>query len=124
MTSIYSKEIINILYGNKFTKASDVFEIYTWCTPFVFLTVASGKWFIAENMALMAFARNLLAAITSIMINYYGISNYGYISAAYAAIVSWLISGLIFDTLSHKTRTLLKIKIRSIFLFNIHKGTI
>jgi len=47
--------IVNLLYGAKYSEAGDVLMIHIWAGVFVFLGVASGKWFVAENLQLLSF---------------------------------------------------------------------
>ena len=37
--------VINLLYGSKYSEAGDVLMIHIWAGIFVFLGVASSKWF-------------------------------------------------------------------------------
>ena len=46
--------IVNMLYGEQYNQAASVLTIHIWASIFVFLGVASGQWFIAENLQLLA----------------------------------------------------------------------
>jgi len=114
LIAIFSKKIVHILYGDKFIEASDVLQIAVWSTVFVSLFVASGSWLINENYTTIALYRNLSAAIVNVMLNIFLINYYGIKGAAYAYLLSFFISGFLFDLHHHKTRSIFFIKVRAL----------
>ncbi|WP_223154512.1 flippase, partial [Campylobacter concisus] len=61
--------IVNMLYGEQYNQAASVLTIHIWASIFVFLGVASGQWFIAENLQLLAFWRTFCGMVTNIFLN-------------------------------------------------------
>ncbi|MBD3822795.1 MAG: flippase, partial [Thiotrichales bacterium] len=49
--------LILLLFGQAYLEAGKVLMIHVWSMPFVFLLVASGKWFIAEGLTRIALYR-------------------------------------------------------------------
>jgi len=49
--------VVDLLYGEVYSQAGSVLMIHIWAGVFVFLGVASGKWFISENEQMLAFWR-------------------------------------------------------------------
>jgi O-antigen/teichoic acid export membrane protein len=119
LIAIFSKKIVHILYEDKFIEVSDVLQIAVWSTVFVSLFVASGSWLINENYTTIALYRNLSAAIVNVMLNIFLINYYGIKGAAYATLLSFFISGFLFDLYHHKTRSIFFIKIRALTIIGV-----
>ena len=51
--SFLSTTIVTILFGDTYKQAGTILSIHIWASVFVFLGVASGKWFLTENRQLM-----------------------------------------------------------------------
>ena len=49
--------VVEILYGNQYYESGKVLLIHIWAGVFVFLGVASGKWYISENLQVLYFWR-------------------------------------------------------------------
>jgi O-antigen/teichoic acid export membrane protein len=119
LITILSKKIVHILYGDKFIEVSDVLQIAVWSTVFVSLFVSSGSWLINENYTTIALYRNLSAAIVNIILNIFLINCYGIKGAAYATLLSFFISGFLFDLYHHKTRSIFFIKARALNIIGV-----
>ncbi|MDP7978343.1 flippase [Bacillus sp. WLY-B-L8] len=81
--------IINLFYGIEYQESAMVLTIHIWASAFVFVQIATGSWFINENLQLMAFYRNFIGAIGNILLNLYTIPKYGIVGAAIGTIVSY-----------------------------------
>ncbi|MFT0849653.1 flippase [Achromobacter sp. F4_2707] len=115
---------IEILFGKAYNEAASVLMIHIWAGIFVFLGVASGKWFTAENEQFLAFRRTLYGLITNITLNYILIPIYGIQGAAIATIVSQLFASFLSDLMSKKTKRMFLMKTRAIFFLDfLYKPT-
>jgi len=117
-TTFLAPWVIKILYGGAFFPAAGVLSIHIWAGVFVFLGVASGRWFLCENMQKEAFYRTFLGAICNIVLNIIMIPKYGIIGAAVSTLISQSIAAYFYDVLNKKTRYVFWIKTRSFNLFN------
>lgn len=106
--------LISILYGAEFAEASVVLMIHIWASIFVFLGVASGKWFVAENMERLSLHRTLLGVVINILLNLLLIPRYGVIGAAWATIMAQASAALLFDLFQKKTRRVFWMKINTL----------
>jgi len=111
--------VIDILYGSDFKASGNVLIIHIWSGAFVFLTVASGKFLIAENMVMKTFYRNALAMIINIILNMYLIESYGIEGAAIATLISWIISGYLYDLFDKEIRFMFFQKTKSLVGYSI-----
>lgn len=108
--------IINLLFGSAYASAHQVLSIYALSIPFVFLAVASSRWFVAENIQKYLLVRASLAAIINISLNYILIKMCGINGAAIATVLTYCFVAVISDLFSVKTLVLAKYKLRSLYL--------
>ena len=113
--------IINLLYGKEYNQAGSVLMIHIWAGVFVFLGVASAKWFVSENLQILSFWRTFYGMIVNIILNIFLIPRYGIQGAAVATLASQATATYIFDFFNHKTRDMFYMKTKSLLL--IHIGT-
>jgi O-antigen/teichoic acid export membrane protein len=112
-----SEWLVVSLYGEAYRMAGSVLKIHIWTSVFVFLGVASSKWFISENLQTLAFWRTAYGALINIVLNLILINSYGIIGVAYATLATQIFSAYLFDLFNKKTRPLFIIKTKSFFLF-------
>jgi len=117
-----SNWIIDLLYGDAFYEAGNILMIHIWTGIFVFLSVSSGKFLIAENMIMKALYRNLSAVIINIILNIYLIELYGINGAAIATLISWIISGYLYDLFDKEMRFMFIQKTKSLVGYSIIKN--
>jgi O-antigen/teichoic acid export membrane protein len=113
--SIFSGNIINLIFGGEFHTAAPVLTIYIWAGVAVFLGVASSQYLINENYTKLSFFRNLIGMIFNVALNLLLIPKYGIIGAAVATLISYTLvtfSLVFFKKTSYQVVMMLK----SIFL--------
>jgi len=113
--SLFSGDIINLIFGNQFQSAAPVLTIYIWAGVAVFLGVASSQYLITENFTKLSFVRTLIGMVINVVLNFVLIPNYGIVGAAVATLVSYSIAtfSLIFIS---KTSYQIIMMLKSIFL--------
>ncbi len=99
-----SDRVIYLLYGAQFSEAGGVLMIHIWSAVFVFLGVASSKWFIAEGLQRYSFYRTLFGAILNVGTNLVVIPQYGIYGAAIATLVSQIVASYLFNVINKKSR--------------------
>lgn len=87
--TIFSDQIIQLLFGSEFSSASPVLTIYIWAGVAVFLGVASSQYLINESLTKLSFNRNLIGMLLNIILNFVLIQNYGIVGAAIATVISY-----------------------------------
>ncbi len=111
-----SELVVTLLFGNAYVQAGSVLSIHIWSGLFVFLGLASGKWFIIEGLQRYSFYRTLLGAIVNVGLNILMIPKFGATGAAYATVISYAIAAMFSDLLQKETRPMFRMKLRA---FNI-----
>lgn len=112
-----STPIVGLLFGEAYAGAGPVLAIHIWAGVFVFLGVASGKWFLAENRQILRLQRSVLGAIANIALNLLLIPLYGVFGAAIATVISYAIADMIFDFLQKETKRMFIMKLKAFNIF-------
>ena len=90
--SIFSLDIINIIFGNEFHTAAPVLTIYIWAGVAVFLGVASSQYLITENFTKLSFFRTFIGMVINVILNRILIPKYGIVGAAVATLISYSVA--------------------------------
>lgn len=116
--TIFSDQIILLLFGKEFILASPVLTIYIWAGVAVFLGVASSQYLINENLTKLSFYRTFIGMIINVIFNYILIPTYGIIGSAIATLVSYSI--VVFVPSFHlEYKFQLKLMLRSLCLITL-----
>jgi len=108
-----SDTLIYLLFGNAYIKAGNVLVIHIWTGLFVCFGVVSSKWFLIENLQVLAFKRTFLGMLANIGLNFLLIPSFGIMGAAFATFVSQMIAAYLSDVLNQKTRPIFWMKTRA-----------
>lgn len=117
--TIFSTSIIKLLFGNTYSSAGAVLAIHVWSTMFVFLGVATGNWFLAENKQLISLQRTIIAALINISLNFILIPRLGITGAAWATLLAYAVAGMLSDAIHTDTRGIFLMKLHA---FNLVKS--
>lgn len=119
-TTFLAPWVIRVFYGDAFSPASGVLSIHIWAGLFVFLGVASGKWYLMENYIKKNLYRTSLGMTANIVGNLILIPLYGIYGAAIATLLSQLSANLGYDFIDKQTYPSLKLKINALNPFNFN----
>jgi len=112
--------VVEMLYGVAYNEAGTVLMIHIWAGVFVFLGVASSKWFVAENLQLLSMWRTFFGMLVNVLLNILLIPKYGITGAAFATLISQVIAAYLFDVFYYKTRSVFYMKTKSLLLLRIN----
>ncbi len=87
--TFFAENIVHIIFGPEYMDASNVLRIYIWSGVFMFLSLASTRYLVAEDFTGIAFIRNLIGMILNVAMNYVLIPRYGINGAAVATLLSY-----------------------------------
>lgn len=113
--------VVGLLYGGQYSQAGSVLMIHIWSGIFVFLGVASGKWYLSENLQKYAFLRTFLGVVANIFLNITLIPRYGVEGAAIATLISQIIAAYVYDFLNERTRGVFYMKTRSLTFIKLSR---
>lgn len=117
--TMFSKFIINILYGQEYLGASASLSIAVWSTTFAYLGTARGVWIVCENKNKYTKYYVLFGAIFNLVANFILIPLIGINGAAIATLISQIIVAILAPLLYKETRISVKHMMEGIFLRNI-----
>jgi PST family polysaccharide transporter len=118
--SFLSTTIITLLFGDAYKQAGTILSIHIWAAIFVFLGVASGKWFLAENRQILSLQRTVFGAIANVILNLVLISQFGTIGAAIATVLAQLSAALFYDLMQKETRHMFIMKLNTINIISVY----
>jgi PST family polysaccharide transporter len=116
-----STPVVVLLFGDAYLAAGTVLALHIWAAVFVFLGVASCKWFLAENRQLLSLQRTVLGAVVNVGLNLWLIPVHGAIGAALATIFSYAIAAFFADLLQKETRRMFSMKVSAMNPLAIYK---
>ncbi len=114
-----SNDLMMFLYGSGYEQSGVVLAIHIWSSLFVFIGVASGAWFIAENRQILSLQRSIFGVTVNLGLNYYLIPKYGAIGAAISTVLAQFAVNFLFDIFQKETRPMFFMKIKAINPINI-----
>lgn len=119
--TLLADQIVVALFGQEYLEAGTILSIHIWTALFVFLGVASGKWFLVENRQLLALHRVLWGVGINIGLNILWIPQYGGIGAAVATLVSQAVAALLIDVVHKETRFMFWMKLKACLMLRVFR---
>lgn len=116
--TFFATPLVTMLFGSDYSEAGGVLAIHVWATVFVFLGVAGGNWFLAENQQLISLQRTALGAVVNVLLNILLIPMMGVVGAAWATLISYAIAAMLSDVLQRATRDMFMMKLKSFNLLS------
>ncbi len=90
--TLFSSEIIGIIFGNEYSAGSIILSIHIWSLIAALLGSGTNQYLIAENMQDISLYRTLIGMIANILLNLLLIPFFGAIGAAIASVISYYLS--------------------------------
>ncbi len=109
--------IVNLLFGSEYSQAGAVLMIHIWAGIFVFLSVASGKFIVNENLTKQALYRNLIGSIINIILNINFINVYGIVGAAWSTLISYMFAGFLYDLFNQQLKKTFYLKLNALLIY-------
>ncbi len=90
--SLVSVFVIRLLYGLEYAEAGIILRILIWSPAITSLSISSGQWIIINGLQKYAVIRNILGAVSNVILNLYLIPKFGVMGAVYATLLSYSIA--------------------------------
>lgn len=87
--SLFSKELLGVLYGDTYVKAAPILSLLIWSVVFMTLGTARGSFMVTMNLTGLYLKTVAIASIINIILNYILIPEYGAFGAAVATVISY-----------------------------------
>ncbi|MBM9577282.1 flippase [Leptospira sp. 201903070] len=112
-----SEPIILFLFGVKFSEAGPILAIHIWAGVFVFLGVASSRYYLTENLQRGELYKSVIGCFFNVFLNYLLIPMFGIKGAAIATVISQFVASILFNLFYKKTREIFFIQLESIYFW-------
>ncbi|CAM8367042.1 RfbX Membrane protein involved in the export of O-antigen and teichoic acid [Candidatus Methylopumilus universalis] len=99
-----SSWLVSIIYGEVYSNAGPVLTVHIWSSVFVFIGVASGNWFLSENLQRYSSINTAVGAVINILLNLILIPRYGIYGAAIATVIAHAVSSYFMNVFFKATR--------------------
>lgn len=116
LSIIFSEMILKIIVGEQYGSILTPLNILLFGNIFVYMGVIGSRWYLIEEIYWRVVIRGVVAIITNISMNILLYPKFGIIGMAAASVVTYAVSGLLFDAIEKRTRKLFNMKIKSIIL--------
>lgn len=103
ITALHDRLIL-IFFGQPYQEAGPILAVHIWASIFVFMGVASDKWYIAENLQKLALFATSLGAVINVILNFHLIPKFQASGAAYATVFSYVIAAYISNSFWRASR--------------------
>ena len=114
LISMFSTEIITLIFGSDYSKSSNVLVILFWASIFSCMSSFSDRYFLIEGKQKKILQRASIALVLNILLNLILIPNYGIVGASIATLISLIIARFLFDLLDQDTIELFNFKIKAL----------
>lgn len=114
--SIFSKEVIFLIYGNEYAGAETALIYNIWAGIFVAFGVARGKWILAESYQKYTFYYIFAGLITNVALNFILIPVLGISGAALSTLISQAMVAVIAPFFIKQTRISSIMFVKGLFL--------
>ena len=95
--------VLPFVFGDSFSSSVPVLQIHLWACCFLYMRVMLSHWLVAEKFAQFSLLSHALGAVANVALNMLLIPRFGAIGAAYATLVSVMISSYGCLLLSRRT---------------------
>jgi O-antigen/teichoic acid export membrane protein len=112
--AIAAPVLIRVLYGHPYAGASSVLSIIAAADIFVFLSIATGVWFVFEGRQTSYMTRTIIGALINVALLLVLIPRYGGHGAAWAALVAYSYVAVFGNYLDKRTRPVFWMVVRSL----------
>ena len=91
VTTVFSKNLVGIIFGAGFIGASSVLQIYVWSNIGGVLNSFTQQILVAENLTNVISITTFFGMATNVILNIFWIPRYGMAGAAFASLISYLV---------------------------------
>ncbi len=115
VTTLFSGNIIHLIYGSRYSESGPVLALYIWAGIFVFIGVAASNWAIIENRQKVLMYATFAGAVSNVVLNIILIPQYYEIGAAIATIFGQAVAGYFIYFVFPESRKVAIISTKSLF---------
>jgi len=120
LATFLSTSIVILLFGEAYRDAGIILSIHIWAAVFVFLGVASSKWYLIENLQRTMLIYGIFGALLNIFLNFILITRFSFYGAALGTLLTAFFVNFLIDLINVKTRKIFLLKLRALNIIGIY----
>ena len=120
--SVFAKQIILLLYGEKYLPAVPALSLIVWYTSFSYFGTINNIYMVAENKQKWVQVTTLVGALTNVVLNVILIPSIGIVGAAAASLATQFIGNFITPAIIPSLRPIIKYSVSGILLKGVFPG--
>ena len=120
--SVFAKQIILLLYGEKYLPAVPALSLIVWYTSFSYFGTINNIYMVAENKQKWVQVTTLIGALTNVILNVILIPSIGIVGAAAASLATQFIGNFITPAIIPSLRPIIKYSVSGILLRGVFPG--
>ena len=114
--TVFSKQIIVLLYGQKYIGATKSLSLIVWYTSFSYFGSVNNVYMVAEEKQKWVQATTLTGATANVILNYFLIPHLGIVGAALASLITQFLANFVLMAVIPDLRKGFKIMVKGIIL--------
>ena len=114
IAALLSSKIIYLLFGEQYQESGRILAVYIWASVFVFSGIISGRWYLVENLQVIALVNTIIGLVFNVSMNLYLIPKQGAMGAAISTVVSQALAMIMLNSIHKKTRVNFYMQIRAL----------
>lgn len=122
--TIFSKCIVNLLYGSEYQNTVSALRIVVWYTTFSYLGSVRNIWILAEEKQKYLWILNASGALGNIILNIILIPVWGINGAALASLITQIFTNIFINQIIKPIRPVNKLLFKGLFIVNEAKNLI
>lgn len=116
--TVLAPYVIRILYGQAYIGSVNPLRVITWYVAFSYLGSARDVWMVCENKQKYSRYMYMIASVANIFINYALIPVWGATGAAFASLITQILTSIVTPMLFKEMRPNVKLIFQSIILYD------
>lgn len=122
MVSVGGDKLINVFFGAEYLDSSKILVVHIWAAIFIFMRALFSKWILIEEALIFSLITQGLGAAVNVTLNYFWISKYGALGAAYATLLSYATSSFFALIFYKKTRPIFWMMFKALLILPFLKS--
>ncbi|PVX50747.1 O-antigen/teichoic acid export membrane protein [Balneicella halophila] len=118
--NIFSRDLIEFIYGKKYIFSSEILNIHIWAALFIFMRVPFSKHIVILKMTKFSLITQGVGCIVNVLLNYFLIGSMGVKGAAVATFFSYFIAGFMLLVIFKETRSFFYVMLSSYNFRNLY----
>lgn len=114
--ALLASPLVTLLYGKAYAAAGPVLAVYVVSSVFIIMGHVREYWVASENIATFSLVATTVGATVNVVLNLVLIPALGPIGAAWATLLSIIVSGYLINLVHPRTRRIFRIQTRAILL--------